>query len=173
MGKKPVKNEILLEIEEHHKNLAEEKTDVTLGWFIATNNRKIKRPLQSMRELVAPITDTPEVKAFNEEMGKLYQKHAFRDNKGKPLKQPVPGQPGVFGYPIRDMDEFTADEEKLRAEHSEAVDQLKEYEEKWEALKEETSEIEFYTIHKREIPNQAVPIKTLELWGELGMVIED
>lgn len=173
MSKQTVKNEVLLQLEEHHKAFDDDKLDMTLGWFVATNDRYIEGPLKSMRELVAPIKDTPEVKAYNAAMEELQQKHAFRDNKGKPIKQPIPGNPGQYGYPIRDMDEFHADEEALKEEHAEATAQLKEYDERWEAAKEQTTDIEFYTIHRREIPDKSVPTKTLRLWGKLGMIIED
>jgi hypothetical protein len=120
-----------------------EEKRAKLVFAIARNISAILPPLKDFQKVTAP---TEAMREFEREKEKLLNKHALKDDKGRPVRHPVSGQPGAWNYELKDDEKYEAALAKLKKEHKQAEDDLAEIAEKRQQLLEEKVEVEVYRI---------------------------
>jgi len=173
--------EELFELDGVLARYAEEKR-ARLVFAIAQNISAILPPLKSFQKVTEP---TEAMKAFEREKEKLLNKYALKDDKGRPIRYPIPGRMGAWSYDLKDQDKYEAELEKLRKRHGQAEEDEAEIAERRKELLDEKVEVEVHRIPlSRILPKEdedeegeelecPIAARDLSLLMRVGIVYDD
>jgi len=156
-----------------------------LAWCLARNATIIEGPIKDLRQHTKPTEAQVE---FEEAKKKLAEKHAKKDDKGRPISEPVrdPATGRIRGeqFDIADQPKYEKALEKLKGEHKQAMKDAEENQAEFEARLEEEEEVGLYRLPLSKMPRVyaneddedgdfPIPMADLTLLIKLGIVYDD
>lgn len=137
--------------------IANKNLPVKLGYAVAKNLRLAKSECEEMRASIAAFEKSDELKAYHEARINLCQKHAEKDEKGKPIIE------GNVYRGVEGNKEFEGAIEALKEEHREVLARADQLDEEYKALLEEETEINFHEIEADKLDGDVtLPPRLLE-----------
>lgn len=145
-----------------------------LCYAVARNLASIKTPLKAFRKALAP---TEAMQEFDKEKMQLLEAHARKDERGRPIKEPVPGRPGTWKYDLEDEAAFNKELDKVECK-AQAEKDSEELAEKEVQLREDSEEIGVFELpfsELKEDENGDLPITALHLsrFIDVGIIVDD
>lgn len=125
-------------------------TKAKAGYFVARNLTLTESYEKDYHKVLTPSDAQKELEKARED---LLKSHAVRDEKGNPIKKPVPQRPGVWQWELENQEAFEKELAELRAsdEYAEGVKDEEALDEKRTELLEMEHEVKLYRIPFNEL----------------------
>jgi len=149
-------------------------TQGKLCFAVARNISAIKTPLAAYREALQP---TEAMREFDKRKMQLLDKHATKDERGRPVREPVKGRPGSWKYDLEDEEEYNKAISKVPG-RKKAEKDAEELIEKEREIKEDSEEVVLYQLKfdsLREDENGNLPVSAVHLsfLMDVGIIVFD